>query len=348
MSKQYSLIYVYLLSPDQLQIYKFEPYEEPSDAAVDLIDEALEEETQEFTEIEYESSATSTFPADQEVIVDNLYTIQITGGETPNISISITPQELERSSEVRVSCIALSSPGLGSPTRVREKSNEEKQKNLISILKKVTDNLTSPVKQKKSVNFLLPSKQRNRTSPRFAELQLKNNREIANNFLLSQKFFIIIESFFNDYIENLNFRNGGHPLLIRTFHWSKSIDIYLQLVKTSVKMIAKKRQSEASTSGSSEPAAKTKKNVASSEEYSKKLHRKLSENRELIMHSDRNKCTIEKDCSYAYNYLDRVKKTLMENGDDELYSTLMSMLTSFNPDYESVPELFHVSYENYF
>lgn len=328
-----------------MQIYPYEPYEEQPEGAVDHTDEAPEEEeTKEFIEIDDESSAPSTFPADQEVLVD-IYTIQITGGETPNISISITPQALERSSEVRVSCVGLSSPGLSSPTRVREKSTEEKQKNLISILKKVTDNLTSPVKQKKSVNFLLPSKQLNRTSPRFAESQL-NNREIANDFLLTQKFFIIIESFFNDYIENLNFRNGGHPLLIRTFHWSKSIDIYLQLVKTSVKMIGKKRQGEASTSGSSEPAAKTKKNVSSSEEYSKKLHRKLSENRELIMHSDRNKCTIEKDCSYAYNYLDRVKKTLMENGDDELYSTLMSMLTSFNPDYESVPELFHVSCAN--
>lgn len=329
-----------------MQIYPYEPYEEQPEGAVDHTDEAPAEEAEEFIEIGDKFPAPSTFPADQETLVD-IYTIQISGGETPNISISITPQALERSSEVRVSCVGLSSPGLSSPTRIREKSTEEKQKNLISILKKVTDNLTSPAKQKKSVNFLLPSKQRNRTSPRFAELQL-NNREIANNFLLTQKFFIIIESFFNDYIENLNFRNGGHPLLIRTFHWSKSIDIYLQLVKTSVKMIGKKRQSEASTSGSSEPATKTKKNVSSSEEYSKKLHRKLSENRELIMHSDRNKCTIEKDCSYAYNYLDRVKKTLMENGDDELYSTLMSMLTSFNPDYESVPELFHVSCANNF
>jgi hypothetical protein len=64
----------------------------------------------------------------------------------------------------------------------------------------------------------------------------------------------------------------------------------------------------------------------------------------MIMHNDKNKCTIDKDCSYAYNYLDKVKKTLIENGDEELCGNFMAMLTSFDPDVESVPELYRVSF----
>lgn len=239
------------------------------------------------------------------------------------------PKTPEKVPEVKISCISLSSP------KVKEKSAEEKQKNLISILKKVTDSLEKSPKQKKSVNFLLPSPRVNRSSPRFVE----RTKEIANSFLLSQKFFIVIESFFTNFSKNISFRDTASPLLIRFYHWTKTIDIYLKLVQQSM-MISKKRQNEASTS---DATTKPKKNVSSSEEYSKRLHRKLTENRNLIMQSERNKCTTEKDCSYAYNYLERLKKTLLENGDEELYKDFMSMLTSFDPDFETVPQLYYVS-----
>jgi hypothetical protein len=239
----------------------------------------------------------------------------------------------------KVSCISLLSSPPNSPVKaIREKSNEEKQNNLISILKKVTDNLVkSPVK-KKSVNFLLPSPPRNRKSPRFKE----KTKAIGNDFVLTQKFFIVIENYFSNYVKNLKFRSDPHPVLRRIFHWTKTIDIYGKLLQQSI-MMTKKRQNE-STSGSAESGPKAKKNVSSSDEYSKKLHRKITDNRNLIMQTSRNKCTIEKDCSYAYNYLDRVKKTMIENGDDELYTEFMSMLTSFDPDYETVPELYNVSF----
>lgn len=241
----------------------------------------------------------------------------------------IPPEEAVKSPE-KVSCVSLSSP-----VKLFDKSNEEKQKNLISILKKVSDNLVkSPVK-KKSVNFLIPSPPRNRSSPRFTE----KTKAIGNTFVLTQKFFIVIENFFGNYVKGLKFCNDPHPLLQRIFHWTKTIDIYTKLIRQSI-MMSKKQTSSAS----SETGTKTKKNVSSSEEYSKKLHRKITDNRKLIMESNRNKCTVEKDCSYAYNYLDRVKKTMSENGDDELYTEFMSMLTSFDPDYETVPELYNVSF----
>lgn len=270
-----------------------------------------------------------------EISINNQYKIEICYDDIPKINICVVPSSPEKVPEVKISCISLSSP-----IRVREKSTEEKQKNLISILKKVTDNLEKSPKQKKSVNFILPPRQINRSSPRFTE-RLKATKEIANSFLLSQKFFIVVESYFTSYIKNLR-QFLKTPLLIRFFNWTKTIDIYLQFVQQAEKhkMLSKKQKNE---SGTSEVVPKTKKNPSSSEEYSKRLHRKLTENRNLIMESERNKCTIEKDCSYAYNYLERVKKTLTENGDDELYKELMSMLTSFNPDFESVPELYHVS-----
>lgn len=261
-----------------------------------------------------------------EISVDNLYRIEILYDEIPKINICTISRTSENLSEVKVS-----------PIKVREKSTVEKQQNLISILKKVTDSLESP-KQKKSVNFLLPSQITIRSSPRFVE-KAKATQEIAGTFLLSQKFFIVIESFFTNYLKNLRFRNEAPPLLNRFFHWARTIDIYLKLVQQSM-MTSKKRQGEASAT---DVAPKLKKNTSSSEEYSKKLHRKLTENRNLIMQSERNKCTIEKDCSYAFNYLERIKKTLTENGDDELYKDVMSMLTSFDPDIESVPELYQVS-----
>lgn len=277
-------------------------------------------------------------PETQTIAIDNSYQIEITYDQIPKINICVIPP-VTRSQ--RVSCISLISPP-ASPPKVREKSNEEKQQNLISILKKFSDKLEKTPTKKKTVNFLLPTPPRHRQS---ARLSGKSNEPpaVGNAFFLSQKFFIVIESFFTNYIKDLKFLNEAQPLLRRFFHWAKTIDIYLKLLKASV-MISKKRQNDSSTAGgSAEGSSKPKKNVSSSEEYSKKLHRKLADNRSLIMQNERNKCTIEKDCSYSFTYFERVKKTLTENGDDELYTQLMSMLTSFDPEVESVPELYHVS-----
>lgn len=269
--------------------------------------------------------------------IDNRFKIEITCEEVPKINICFVTKTPEKSSEVKVSCV-----NLCTPQKIHEKSSTDKEKNLISILKKVSDKLDKVPAKKKTVNFLLPTPPRNRTSPRFA-VKLKNTQEIANSFVLTQKFFIVIESFFTKYIKCINFRNEAPRLLIQVFHWTKSIDIYLKLLSHSI-MISKKRQNDPpGTSGISDAGPKPKKHVSSSEEYSKKLHRKISENRSLIMQSFENKESIEKDCSYAYNYIDRVKKTLIDSGEEELYTEFMSMLTSFDPECESVPELFHVS-----
>lgn len=271
--------------------------------------------------------------------IDNSYQLEFTFDGIPKINICVLPsveplksspallEEFE--SPEKVSCFSLLSP-----ERVLEKSIEEKQNNLISILKKVSDNLVkSPVK-KKSVNFILPNPTPTRSSSRL------NNKakQIGHDFVLTQKFFIIVENFFSNYVKNLKFRSDPHPVLLRIFNWTKTIDIYGKLLQKSL-MMSKKRQNESTA----EASTKTKKNMSTSEEYSKKLHRKIADNRNLIMQTSRNKCTIEKDCSYAYNYLERAKKTMTENGDDELYSEFMTMLTSFDPEFESVPELYNVS-----
>lgn len=302
--------------------------------------EAVEETTNNHSEEEIQETPSSEiFNGSQShtVEVDNLYKIKITYEEIPKINICLvnnTPEKAPETGPETRSCV-----NLCTPPKVREKSNVEKQNNLISILKKVTDNLEKAPAKKKSVNFFIPT---NRSSPRFTA-QSEDNREIASTFFSTQKFFIVIETFFTKYIKGLKFRNDVDRLLVKAFEWTKTIDIYLKLVQQSV-MISKKRQNETSTPGSStEISGKPKRHVSSSEEYSKRLHRKLTENRKLIMQSDDTKTTIEKDCSYAYNYLDRVKKTLIDCGDDELYTEFMLMLTSFNPDRESVPELYHVS-----
>lgn len=273
------------------------------------------------------------------ITIDNTYKIEIIydqqDDQIPKINICHLPYIEEQFVPEKVSCISLISP-----VKVREKSAEEKQKNLISILKKVSDKklVNSPVK-KKSVNFALPPASPTppeRTSPRFAA-KLKS-LPIVNSFVLTQKFFIVIESFFTNYNKEFKFINKSQPLLKRVFYWTKTIDIYSKLLQKSV-MIASKKPAV----GAIDNSAKPKKTIPSGEEYSKKLHRKLTENRSLIMHNDRNKCTIEKDCSYAYNYLESVKKTLSENGDEELYTEFMAMLTAFDPESESVPELYQVS-----
>lgn len=265
-------------------------------------------------------------------VVDNLYCINITYDDVPKINICFVPKSLETTP---VSCVSLRSPD-----RVREKSTKDKQSNLISILKKVSDCLEKTPTKKKSVNFNLPTSAQTRSSSRLQERLNKPTVELSDTFLLAQKFFIIIESFFNNYIKNLKLRNEVHPLLALIFRWAQTIDLYIQLVEKSI-MNSKKI---AVVCGSTDVATKPKKCVSTSEEYSKKLHRKLTDNRSLIMHSNRNKCMIEKDCSYAYNYLDRVKKTLLEHGDDELFLEFMSTLSSFDSENESIPELYHVSF----
>lgn len=267
-------------------------------------------------------------PENQTIAIDNSYKIEIIYDDIPKINICFIPTVEALQTPEKVSCI-----NLLSPVKIREKSNEEKQKNLISILKKVSDNLVKSPAKKKSVNFLLPPPVCYRSSPRFKE----KTKSVGSDFVLTQKFFITVENYFSDYVNKLKFRNDPHPVLLRVFHWTKTIDIYGKLLQKSI-MMSKKKQSEMLESGT-----KTKKNVSSSEEYSKKLNRKITDNRNLIMQTNRNKCTIEKDCSYAYNYLERVKKTMTDNGDEELYTEFMSMLTSFDPEYESVPELYNVS-----
>lgn len=309
-------------------MHPFNPDEEEDEEVVDL---AQETSLEEFEETSQASSVNTTNATSSEV-VDNLYSIEITNDAVPKIHISFAAQPVETASQpeerVPVSCVSLRSP-----IRLRDKSNEEKQKNLISILKKVSDSLDKTPVKKKTVNFILPTATPVRSSSRLQE-RANLEQEAANTFILAQKLFIIVESFFNDYIKDLRLRDEVHPVLALAFHWTKTIDIYLQLV-----MMTSKKFSV----GSLESGVKPKKCASSSEEYSKKLHRKLTENRSQIMHNNRNKCMVEKDCSYAYNYLDRVKKTLMENGDDELFLEFMSTLSSFNSDKESVPELYHVS-----
>lgn len=335
----------------QLQIHPYCPAEDitrtvarpdSSNEEVEEIGENTSIDTKTEVSEQTTNNETSQSAANTTVALDNSYQIEFIYGETPKINICFATADGEQHISDSPQEPLLEKVSAASPSKTREKSNEEKQRNLISILKKVTDKKLEKSPIKKSVNFLLPTPTKPiRSSPRLSERN-QSNLTIASTFLLTQKFFIVIESFFTSYIQDLKYLNNGSPLLKRTFHWIKTIDIYLKLIQQSI-MTSKKRQNE--IPNATDPSTnKTKKNVSSSEEYSKKLHRKLVDNRSLIMQSDRNKCTIEKDCSYAYNYLDRVKKTLTENGDEELFTELMSMLTSFDPEFESVPELYRVSY----
>lgn len=317
----------------QLQIYPYVPQDELEEEEPQVVIKSIiETEAEEFQETDSNDSN----------LAANVFKVIISCEAIPNFKLCIVPtvrSEPEVFDEILPSCIDLRSP----PPKTRKKSTEEKQQNLISILKKVSDSLEKSPKPKKSVNFLLPTSLPSRSSPRFVD-KTKKTKEIADTFLLTQKFFIVIESYFNKYNKQLKFHNAADPLVIRTFHWVKTIDIYTSLIKQSLKM-SKKRQNDSSSSSSTDTTQKTKKSI-SSEEYSKKLHRKLSENRSLIMLSNRNKCTIEKDCSYSYNYLEKVKKTLTEHGDDELFAEFMTILSSFDADFESVPELYHVSQQD--
>lgn len=271
--------------------------------------------------------------------------------EQPSTSVDQITEDLQLSAEIR--SLAIKSPVL----KVKAKTCEEKQNNLISILKKVTDRHSKTTK-KKTVNFLLPalpsfSRSSSRPTRKCSSLNSSLEIEIPDVFHLKQKFFIIIESFFTVYIKNLKFKSNSNAVLKKTYNWTKTIDVYLKLLNQSI-MISKKHKLEATSamppisinspsSSSGNECSKSKK-CLNSEELCKKLNRKLADNRAIIMDHVKNNNSIEKDCSYAYNFLERVKKTLTDNKEEELLMEFQTMLTTFDPDYESVPELYNVSY----
>lgn len=237
---------------------------------------------------------------------DSLKLEIINNKEVPHIVISYTNQENQ----------AL--------LKKHQKTKEERQKNLTSILKKVTGNCVekSPLK-KKSVVFNLPSE-----TPQKPQKILRNT--------LSNKFVATLEKFFREYSNNLK---SSHPLIRLIFKRFRSFDIYWRLVDASRMLSKRNKESNGQTS---EASVKNRKHITS-EEYSKRINRKLADNRALIMQNAKNENSTEKDCSYAHNYLEKVKKTLTDNGDDALYCDFMKILTTFNPEVESVPELYYVS-----
>lgn len=199
------------------------------------------------------------------------------------------------------------------------RTKEEKQQNLTSILKKVSNNNPS---KKKSVNFLLPAE-----TPQKVSCKFKDRLRRAQP---SQKFFNIIQEFFLNYTKRLKKSNRLIQIVFIRF---RSFDVYWKLIRA---MISNKKSK---TDGNDVTVTKPKKQITS-EEYSKRINRKLADNRAMIMQNMKNENFIEKDCSYAYNFLERVKKTLIESGDDALYIEFMKILTTFNSESESVPELY--------
>lgn len=273
----------------------------------------------------------------QKLLLNETLELEIVYDSKPKISINILPnpsasQDDESKKIGTIENVQKRNPSL----KNRQKSNEEKQRNLTSILKKVTSNIeNSPVK-KKSVNFILPTEQ---------SVQ-RSSTNLSDKFKASlgvrKKFESIIDAYFAKFQQRLTVKNGLHPLIRKIFIRARSFDIYWEIVRCNIMLSKKGKQDSVSSNGSSnENVAKAKKQI-SSEEYSKKINRKLADNRALIMQNARKEC-VEKDCSYAYNYLQRIRKTLLDNSDEELYSQFMQMLTNFNPEIESVPELYYVS-----
>lgn len=292
----------------------------------------------------------------QKVILNDSIQLEIIDDIEPKINIIILPNEDKNlKEEVKKINLLENTCKTRSPSlKSWQKSNEEKQQNLTSILKKVTSNIEKSPAKKKSVNFLLPKDQPD------AIKSIKFSDKIKASFSAKKKFHHIIKEFFSNFTtlnlskttQNVDF----NPLIRKIFIRTRSFDIYWQIVGCNI-MLSKKQQqqqnnkhengtgttsSTTTATTTTESLSKTKKQI-SSEEYSKKINRKLADNRALIMQNAKDYNTVEKDCSYAYNYLQKVRKTLLENGDDELYSQFMKMLTAFNPDTESVPELYYVS-----
>ncbi|KAL7035582.1 hypothetical protein ACKWTF_008455 [Chironomus riparius] len=272
----------------------------------------------------------------QKVILNDSIQLEIIDDIEPKINIIILPQENENLEEEVRKINLLENTQKRSPSlKSWQKSNEEKQQNLTSILKKVTSNIEKSPSKKKTVNFLLPKDQPNEIK------SVKFSDKIKASFSAKKKFHHIIKEFFSNFTANLSktIQNELHPLIRKLFIRTRSFDIYWQIVSCNI-MLSKKNNKHENGTTSSENISKTKKQI-SSEEYSKKINRKLADNRSLIMQNAKDHNTVEKDCSYAYNYLQKVRKTLLENGDDELYSQFMKMLTTFNPVTESVPELYY-------
>ncbi|XP_070499885.1 uncharacterized protein mute [Chironomus tepperi] len=275
----------------------------------------------------------------QKVILNDSIQLEITDDIEPKINITILPQEDNKLEEEVKKINLLENTQKRSPSlKSWQKTNEQKQQNLTSILKKVTNNIEKSPTKKKSVNFLLPKDQPNEIK------SIKFSDKIKASFSAKKKFHHIIKEFFSKYsshVTKTTQKNEFHPLIRKLFIRTRSFDIYWQIVSCNI-MLSKKNNNNKTENGttSSENNSKTKKQI-SSEEYSKKINRKLADNRALIMQNAKDYDTVEKDCSYAYNYLQKVRKTLLENGDDELYSQFMKMLTAFNPETESVPELYY-------
>jgi hypothetical protein len=266
------------------------------------------EEIVEIQEIEEIVNVNKSAPVVKKI--DNSFQFEFIFDETPKINISILPTESPEKDSELVSCTRLLSP---------VKLDTSQEKHLTSILKKGTEKDST---KKKSVNFLLPT---------------PNEDKFLISFSLSQKFFIIIENFFNSYSKNFKFKRSKNNLLPKVFVRARNFDIYLQLVKISIKMSRKK------TNESGDVPVKSKRSVTQ-EEFTLKLKKRLIATRESIMETDMNKCTVEKDCSFSYNYLERVKNALMENGDDDLFAEFMTTLRTFDPNQQSVPDLYYVRF----
>lgn len=298
----------------QLQRFPYQPHYEDEEDCVEIISEEAHKDIDETSIV--------NIPA-KVLTVDNSFQVEIVYGEIPKINISLLQNNTQEQvqSEI-VSCSRLLSPEVEEHPSILEVSYEDKQTNLPSILKKVSRSLDySPSKQRKSVNFILPT---------------PSEEKFNIPFILSQKFFIIIESFFANYCENLTFKRSKTNLLPKVFIWTRNFDIYSQFVTISFEMSKKKGVENG------EIPTKTKRSV-SSEEFTNKLKKKLQETRNSIIETGMNKCSIEKDCSFAYNYLELVRNALMENGDDDLFVEFMSVLRCFDPSKQSVPELYYVS-----
>lgn len=95
-----------------------------------------------------------------------------------------------------------------------------------------------------------------------------------------------------------------------------------------------------------EPAKEQSKlKKAISEEYSRRIMKKLEETFHLITENVKNDeyYLLEQDSAFAYNYFEHVLKTFHENGDDDMFEEFHNILKTFDASFESVPELYHVS-----
>jgi hypothetical protein len=296
-------------------------------------------DTNNTTHQELSKEVTENLISPQKVILNDSIQLEITDDIEPKINVIILPcEDNNRQEEVKKINLLENAQKRSPSLKSWQKSNEEKQQNLTSILKKVTNNIEKSPAKKKSVNFLLPQKQHD------AVKSVKFSDKIKASFSAKKKFHHLIKEFFSKFSSHLSKtqKNELHPLIRKLFIRTRSFDIYWQIVSCNIMLSKKNNKHENGTTSSTENISKTKKQI-SSEEYSKKINRKLADNRALIMQNAKDYDTVEKDCSYAYNYLQKVRKTLLENGDDELYSQFMKMLTAFNPETESVPELYYVS-----